>query len=115
MIEKIRKEVLNRLDQTRELADEEIWRCIDEVVVQFSKREYLPLPKRSQVRKGVFDSLRRLDILQELLEDDEITEIMVNGCEDIFVERQGSRKIGQTFYFPRTLVRCYSAYGSKSK
>ena len=90
IIEKIRKEVLNRLDQTRELADEEIWRCIDEVVVQFSKREYLPLPKRSQVRKGVFDSLRRLDILQELLEDDEITEIMVNGCEDIFVERQGS-------------------------
>ena len=115
MIEKIRKEVLNRLDQTRELADEEIWRCIDEVVVQFSKREYLPLPKRSQVRKGVFDSLRRLDILQELLEDDEITEIMVNGCEDIFVERQGSIEIGQTFYFPRTLVRCYSAYGSKSK
>lgn len=90
MIEKIRKEVLNRLDQTRELADEEIWRCIDEVVVQFSKIEYLPLPKRSQVRKGVFDSLRRLDILQELLEDDEITEIMVNGCEDIFVERQGN-------------------------
>ena len=90
MIEKIRKEVLNRLDQTRELADEEIWRCIDEVVVQFSKIEYLPLPKRSQVRKGVFDSLRKLDILQELLEDDEITEIMVNGCEDIFVERQGN-------------------------
>ena len=90
MIEKIRKEVLNRLDQTRELADEEIWRCIDEVVVQFSKIEYLPLPKRSQVRKGVFDSLRRLDILQELLEDDELTEIMVKGCEDIFVERQGN-------------------------
>ena len=90
MIEKIRKEVLNRLDQTRELTDKEIWSCIDEVIVQFSKTEYFPLSGRSQVRKGVFDSLRRLDILQELLEDDNITEIMVNGCKDIFVERQGN-------------------------
>lgn len=90
MIEKIRSEVLNRLDQTRELTDEEIWECIDEVVVWYSKKEHIPLDKRGQVRKGVFDSLRRLDVLQELLENEEITEIMVNGCEDIFIEKKGS-------------------------
>lgn len=98
MIERIRGEVLNRLDQTRELTDGEILSCIDEVIVQYSKREYLPLSKRSQMRKGVFDSLRRLDVLQELLEDTEITEIMVNGCEDIFIERKGSiEKIDRRF------------------
>lgn len=90
MIERIRREVLDRLDQTRELTDEEIWECIDEVVVWYSKKEHIPLDKRSQVRKGVFDSLRRLDVLQELLENEEITEIMVNGCEDIFIEKKGS-------------------------
>lgn len=90
MIEKIRREVLSRLDQTRELTDEEIWECIDEVVVWYGKKEHIPMDKRGQVRKGVFDSLRRLDVLQELLENDEITEIMVNGCEDIFIERNGS-------------------------
>ena len=92
MIEKVRQEVLNRLDQTRELSDEEIWECIDEVIIWYSKREYLPLSRRSQVRKGVFDSLRRLDVLQDLLERDEITEIMVNGCDDIFIEQNGSIK-----------------------
>lgn len=89
MVEKVRKEVLGRLDQTKELSDEEIWSCIDGVIVEYSKSQYIPLSKRSQIRKGVFDSLRWLDILQELLEDGEITEIMVNGCEDIFVERKG--------------------------
>lgn len=89
MIEKIRSEVLERLDQTRELTDEEIRDCIDEVIIKYSKSEYLPLPERSRMKKGVFDSLRRLDILQELLEDEDITEIMVNGCEDIFIERRG--------------------------
>lgn len=89
MIERVREEVLSRLDQTRELTDEEIWSCIDNVIVQFSKKEYFPLSRRSRIRKGVFDSLRRLDILQELLEDEEITEIMVNGCADIFIEKKG--------------------------
>lgn len=104
MIERIREEVLNRLDQTRELTDEEIRSCIDEVIVQFSKKEYFPLSRRSQIRKGVFDSLRRLDILQELLEDEEITEIMVNGCEDIFIEKKGClEKTDRRFVSPERL------------
>lgn len=104
MIEKVRQEVLKRLDQTRELSDEEIWECIDEVIVWYSKREYFPLSRRSQVRKGVFDSLRRLDVLQELLERDDITEIMVNGCEDIFIERNGSiEKLDRRFVSPERL------------
>lgn len=98
MIEKIRREVLDRLDQTRELTDEEIWECIDEVIVWYGKKEYIPLDKRREVRKGVFDSLRRLDVLQELLENEDITEIMVNGCEDIFIEKNGRiEKLDRSF------------------
>lgn len=104
MIEKVRQEVLNRLDQTRELSDEEIWECIDEVIIWYSKKEYLPLSRRSEVRKRVFDSLRRLDVLQELLERDEITEIMVNGCDDIFIEQNGRiEKLDRQFISPERL------------
>lgn len=89
MIEELREEVLKRLDISREVKDEEILECIDEVITKKSREEYLSLSVRRQLRKNIFDSLRRLDILQELLDDTEITEIMVNGYQDIFVERKG--------------------------
>lgn len=88
-METLRQQVLERLDHTREATDEEIYDCIDEVLIQESKKTYLPLKTRLQLRKSVFDSLRRMDVLQELLENSEITEIMVNGYETIFVEEQG--------------------------
>lgn len=44
MVERVRREVLGRLDQTKELTDEEIWSCIDGVIVEYSKSEYIPLP-----------------------------------------------------------------------
>ena len=89
MIEELREEVLKRLDISKEVKDEEILECIDEVITKKSREEYLSLSVRRQLRKNIFDSLRRLDILQELLDDTEITEIMVNGYQDIFVERKG--------------------------
>ena len=89
MIEELREEVLKRLDISREVKDEEILEYIDEVITKKSREEYLSLSVRRQLRKNIFDSLRRLDILQELLDDTEITEIMVNGYQDIFVERKG--------------------------
>lgn len=88
-METLRQQVLERLDHTREATDEEIYDCIDEVLIRESKKTYLPLKTRLQLRKSVFDSLRRMDVLQELLENSEITEIMVNGYETIFVEEQG--------------------------
>jgi len=59
------------------------------VIRERAKISFLPLAERSVLRRRLFDGFRRLDILQELLEDDDITEIMVNGHENIFVERQG--------------------------
>ena len=47
--------------------------------------------EKEQLRKELFYSVRKLDILQELLEDDQVTEIMVNGYENIFLEKQGKR------------------------
>lgn len=89
IMEKIRAYVVERLDISREVPDEEILALIDEAVCQRARQQVLSVKQRGQLRRETFYSLRRLDILQELIEDDTITEIMVNGAGKIFYERQG--------------------------
>lgn len=89
IMEQIREYVVERLDISREVPDEEILELIDEAVCRRAREQVLSLKQRRQLRTEVFYSLRRLDILQELIEDDTITEIMVNGAGKIFYERQG--------------------------
>lgn len=87
--EKIRGRVLERIDLTKELDDEEILSLIREEIIEASRERLLPLPERMVIQKDIFNSLRKLDVLQDLLEEDGITEIMINGPKDIFVERNG--------------------------
>lgn len=86
---RLKEDVLGRLDLSRELSDEEVLDVIDEVVLESSREEYLGLAEKRRLQKALFDTMRRLDILQELVDDPEISEIMVNGPEHIFVERRG--------------------------
>lgn len=93
IMEQIREYVVERLDISREVPDEEILALIDEAVCQRAREQVLSLEQRSRLRTEVFHSLRRLDILQELIEDDTITEIMVNGSGKIFYESQGKIRL----------------------
>ena len=79
--------LMERLDHDREMSDDQILRIIDDLLTGGSI--FLPLKERGRVRRELFNSVRRLDILQELLDDDTITEIMINGTEGIFIERDG--------------------------
>ena len=88
-MEQIRKRVLGQLDMGREHEDEEILAVIDEEICKEARERTIPLNWRKELRMQVFHSLRKLDVLQELLNEDDITEIMVNGTENIFVERAG--------------------------
>ncbi len=85
----LRDRVQRRLDLSRELSDGEVQALIDEEIMQKSREGYLMLEERLRLQKELFNSMRRLDMLQELIEDPEVTEIMVNGPENIFVERGG--------------------------
>ena len=82
--------VKETLDPTRELEDGEILAAIDRVLMAEGRRQRIPVSERTGYRKRLFDTLRRLDVLQELVEDDSITEIMVNGREHIFIEQAGA-------------------------
>ncbi len=81
--------ILSRLDLSREVPDEEIKDIIDELIIAQSKKLFLSLNDRGKLRQELFYSIRKLDILQALVDDAEVTEIMVNGTDEIFIERNG--------------------------
>lgn len=87
--EKVRKQVLSDIDVSRDLEDEEIWDIISRVTSEEVKQKSISLRDRIELEKRVFDSLKRLDVLQELIDDTEVTEIMVNGPDSIFYEKNG--------------------------
>ncbi len=94
----LRKRVQERLDLSRELTDEEVQELIDEEILHRNRESYLLLEEKLQLKKELFNSMRRLDMLQELIEDPDVTEIMVNGPRDIFVEKNGRiRRWEQSF------------------
>lgn len=79
-----------QIDVTREVPDEEIQNMIDELMIQHAHRYALTLEERQRLAREIFYDVRRLGILQELIDREDITEIMINGAESIFYERQGS-------------------------
>lgn len=88
--ERYRKQLLAETDLAREWTDEQIKERIGEKLDAQGRREGLTIADRKRMGKELFSALRGLDILQELLEDNSITEIMINGTEGIYIERAGS-------------------------
>lgn len=89
MRKKLREEIVASFDYSIEITEEDLYRKIDQVIVRESKENFLTLSKKEQLRRELFAAIRGLDILEEVLEQDSITEIMINGAEDIFLEEHG--------------------------
>ena len=87
--DKVRQRLIERIDFTRDMKDEEIREILDEEIVSVGRYGYLSLLEKNRLGKELFYAIRKLDILQELIEDENITEIMVNGPECIFIEKDG--------------------------
>lgn len=85
----LRMLLMEKLDLARELTDEEILEEIDTLILERMRDSCLSLKEKVQLRQELFHSVRKLDVLQELIEDETVTEIMVNGPDAIFVERAG--------------------------
>jgi len=86
---RIKEELLERLDFSRELTDEEVLNEIEERVLNLSTEEYLSITEKKNLCIEIFNSVRRLGVLQQLIDDENIYEIMVNGPDNIFIERDG--------------------------
>ena len=85
----VKKNVLSMMDMAVDIEDRDVKDIIDRCIVSSDAMRTMGLNEKLEFKKELFNSLRRLDILSELLEDDSITEIMINGYRDIFIERNG--------------------------
>ncbi|MBS5214737.1 MAG: CpaF family protein [Clostridiales bacterium] len=90
--EYMKQKLRSEIERMKEINDQKIYSQIDQIILQESKEEYITLDQRQEIRKNLFNAVRGLDLLQELIDDDEITEIMVNGTEAIFIEKAGEMK-----------------------
>ena len=99
----IRQEVMNAIDLSIDVSDEEILTLIKNSIIEKGKNRPISLADRKRIENHVFNSLRKLDVLEDLLNDEEITEIMINGPENIFIEKRGR------------VVRCSEKFSSEEK
>lgn len=89
MMDELQKRIWNRLDFSREMSDEEVRFLIEEEVRSYTRENAISIEERVTLEQGLFNSLRKMDVLQELLDRTDITEIMVNGPNHIFYEKAG--------------------------
>ena len=87
--DRVHSAVINRIDFTREIGDTEVLDLIDEELIRFRGENDLDIASMKTLRQDLFHSIRRLDVLQDLIDRDEITEIMINGPDRIFIEKGG--------------------------
>lgn len=87
--EQLYEQVMMRMDMTKQTGEEELRELIREILEEAGREEYIPLSEKIRLSRELFNSFRRLDILQDLIEDETITEIMINGTANIFYEKEG--------------------------
>ncbi|MCR5303546.1 MAG: CpaF family protein [Lachnospiraceae bacterium] len=106
-IEAVRVELTEKLkqgiDYSRDMSDDDVRELIDTMIFKESRKRLLSLSQREYLSRELFHSVRKLDVLQDLVDDPEITEIMINGPDRIFIEKAGK------------LVRSSVRFDSKEK
>ena len=88
--DELKKTVRERLGYGQEYTDEEVSSVIDDCIMDSPGLRLLSVGDKRRIGKEVFDSLRRLDILQSFIEDKSVTEVMINGYGNVFVEKAGA-------------------------
>lgn len=89
-IKELQEKLLREMDLSKEVEDEELMEMIRRLIEKDGQDSYIPLSQKADIGKDLFNAFRKLDILQDLLEDEEITEIMINGTDHIFIEKNGT-------------------------
>lgn len=88
-IEELREKVIEEIDMTREPDDEELHGIIDKIIQSYENYRFMSLYDRWAIHKELYDSIRGLGILEDLLQDEDISEIMINGINNIYIEKFG--------------------------
>ena len=97
MLEKLKDRLVSGIDISRDLSDEELSEIITTLVLEEYRERHISLKEKLRISRELFHAIRGLDVLQGILEDEEVTEIMVNGADRIFIEKKG-----QLYRYPGT-------------
>lgn len=96
--QEIKSRLLEKLDHSMEMEDEAVQELIENEVWLMGKETYIPLAEKKRLCREIYYAIRKYDVLQELLEDETVTEIMVNGPDHIFIEKEGRLQQWQTAF-----------------
>lgn len=88
-MQNIRTKVKQTIDLSGDIEDDQVRGVIDMCILEYSLEKPLSVRDKVEIKRDLFNSLRRLDVLSDMLDDDSITEIMINGADNIFIERAG--------------------------
>lgn len=88
----VRNKIMEQISYRENLSDEAMKEMIAELLMEEARKTYIPLKERIMIGKEIFQSMRELDVLQNLIDDPDITEIMINGPDSIYVEEYGKIK-----------------------
>lgn len=91
-VKELRDRVIERIDVTEEIDDSRIYEIIDEVIAEYGRNKFLSVQAKCELKREIYDSIRGLDVLEDILKDKDITEIMINGFDNIFIEKNGILK-----------------------
>lgn len=105
LVKDVRDAVLDRIDLSDTLSKGQLYTLIDEVLYEYEHVGYIPFETISELKNQVYNSIYGLDVLQKYIDDDSISEIMVNGYNSIFIERNGKiEKVNKCFESPEKLI-----------
>lgn len=96
--QEIKSRLLEKLDHSMETEDEAVQELVENEVWLMGKETYIPLAEKKRLCREIYYAIRKYDVLQELLEDETVTEIMVNGPDHIFIEKEGRLQQWQTAF-----------------
>ncbi len=89
IIAEVRQELIEKLEFLEETNDDSLQRMINESLKEKSREQYISIKDRQNIARQIFDSMRKLGILEEFIENPDVTEIMINGPKCIFYEKAG--------------------------
>lgn len=102
-VEQIRNYVTENLPLSK-MSDEELEERVEEIVTERLKGVYCPVEQKVEIVRQIYSSIRGFGLLDSIISDDTITEVMINGAEDIFIEKNGKlTKLDKKFESQRRL------------
>jgi len=104
LVQEIRRQVTQDIEASADITDDGVMELVTNAVFRKTREQYLSISEKRELAENIFNSMRRLDILQPIIEDKTITEIMINGPDNIFIERNGCiTKLDMKFESPEKL------------